>query len=508
MAAARSNAFTPAQIAEYLDDRFHFLTTDPGAIHERHSSLAAAFDWSYDLLSPDRQLLFDRLSIFEGPFDIAACLNVSGGADVSTGAVTAGLAALVDASMVAAMRSDESMRYRLLDTLRIYGRERLAARGESACVAERHSRYFLGLAEASGRARMTPEHKESVAVLDNSNDDLRAALDWSLDNEERSVTMAAAPGLAQYWNRRGDPTAALHYGTRMLNGADGVSSGLQAAARTCVAFGALMTGDLETATSAMGQIMQLLEGGDDWKTLLWVLNVQGTSALFAGDPAGAAQAGARMLDVCSDHGVTLPRAYGLSLMGQAEFFADGDLELARGYFEEAVPLFGILGDEAAQSISGLVFLAAIAGLQGEYAAAERYGIEATGLGGPGWSAAALVIFAAHVLHPKGELDRAERALARGLLAAHERSIEVWARTALLMLGRIAADRGHWEKAARLHGASRPNLPRWMSHPRWREAEERTREALGRSAFEAIAAAGEAEPIDHVVLWAVEGTAAL
>ena len=103
----------------------------------------------------------------------------------------------------------------------------------------------------------------------------------------------------------------------------------------------------------------------------------------------------------------------------------------------------------------------------------------------------------------GELDRAERTLARGLTMAHERSIEVWARTALLMLGRIAAEREQWERAARLHGASRRNLPAWMLHPRWWEAEARTREALGETTYETIAASGESEDLDRLVLWAIE-----
>lgn len=506
MAAAHVNLLSPAQIAGHLDDRFRLLTTDAGAVHGRHASLTATFDWSYDLLPPNRQLLFDQLGVFAGPFDLTACEAVAAETDLSPGSIVADLGALVDASMVVAMRSDGSMRYRLLDTLRIYSRDRLVARGETDAVASRHSHYFLSLAEESGLARMTPDHAATVTALNRSNDDLLAALEWSLDNEARSVTLTAAPGLAQYWFRRGDPAASYLYGMKMLEGAKRTDAHLRAAALICVTFGAQLAGDFEASASTMQDAMRLLHGGDDWRTLLWGLYGQGTSALMTGNPAGAAQAGAAILDVCSDRGVTLPRGYGLALLGMVEFFGDGDLELARGYFEDAVALFRAIGDESALNIAGLGLLASVAALQGDYEAAERHAVEATTLGGPGWAATALIILAGNVLHPMGEIDRAERSLLRGLTMAHERSIEIWTRTGLLMLGSIAGDRGQWERAARLHGASRRNLPPWM-HQAWSKTEAAIRQGLGDTNYERIAAAGESEDLDRLVLWAVAETSA-
>lgn len=115
--------------------------------------------------------------------------------------------------------------------------------------------------------------------------------------------------------------------------------------------------------------------------------------MFADDPAGAARAGAAILDICAANNVTLPSAYGLGLLGQAEFFGAGDLESARKYLEEAVTLSRAMGDESALCISGLVLLAGVVGTQGDFAAAERYAVEATALGGPGWEAAALIVLA-------------------------------------------------------------------------------------------------------------------
>ena len=498
MAAARVNLLTPVQIADRLDDRFRLLGSSAGEASWRHASLAATFDWSYDLLTANQQALFDRLSVFAGTFDVRDCEAVATGSDTSW--IVSDLGALVDASMVSAVPTEDQMRYRLLDTLQIYGRDRLDARGESYATAERHSCYFLGLAQAWDRVHITPQYGAAATALTRSDDELLAALDWSLDNEPRSVTLAAALGLSLYWFRRGDPGAAHTYGSRMLEHADDAASNLRAAALLCLAFGIQLSGDFARATSRMDDAMALLHDSDDWRTLLWGLNAYGQGASLAGNPRGATKAGTQILELCAEHDVTLPRAYGLALLGEGEFFGDGDLDLAREYLEEAVTLFRALGDDSALNIFGLGLLAGVAGAQGDYEAAERHAIEATTLGGPSWSAAAFIILSTSALSPMGELDRAERAAARGLIMAHDRSMEFWIRAALLTLGGIAAGRGQWERAARLHGASRHFLPPWM-HEEWTITGTSIRRSLGDAEYERFAAAAAAEDLDRIVQWA-------
>jgi len=107
-----------------------------------------------------------------------------------------------------------------------------------------------------------------------------------------------------------------------------------------------------------------------------------------------------------------------------------------------------------------------------------------------------------VFHPRGEVERAEAALKTGIVRTHERSMEAWAQTGLLFLGRIAAQRGEWEAAARLFGGCRPQLPPWVQHPRWWNYEPSVRAALGDEEYERVSTAGAAMGIDDLVSWAI------
>jgi hypothetical protein len=105
-----------------------------------------------------------------------------------------------------------------------------------------------------------------------------------------------------------------------------------------------------------------------------------------------------------------------------------------------------------------------------------------------------------VLHPRGDLDRAERVLIRGITLAYETSNEIWMRTGLLFLARVAAEREEWERAARLFGACRPNLPAWGQQPRWWTTEPLVRDALGDADFERLRDAGSDATVADIVGW--------
>ncbi len=263
------------------------------------------------------------------------------------------------------------------------------------------------------------------------NDELLAGLDWSLEHEDRSVTLSAAAGLVAYWFWRGDPAGAYRYGKRMLEGSEDVPSHMRAAAPLCVGFGSQLIGDFDGSGAAVAEAVRLLESTDEWKLLLWAYNGQGQGGVFLGMPALIVAMGRRILESLPGPRARLPRAYGLALLGEAEFFGDGDFEVARRSFSEAVPLFRELGDEAGLAMFGLGVLAATEALMLDFESAERHATEASTIGGPGWSATGLIILGGYVLHPKGEIDRAELVTRRGLEQVHERSMEAWVRPALL-----------------------------------------------------------------------------
>jgi tetratricopeptide (TPR) repeat protein len=260
-------------------------------------------------------------------------------------------------------------------------------------------------------------------------------------------------------------------------------------------------GDATGAASDVGVALEILEDDDDWKLLLVAYNSLGQASVFTGQSDTIAAMGHRILELCRSHDADLPRAYGLALLGEAEFFRDGDLDAARRYLAEAIPLFRRLGDDAALNLFGLGIFAAVSALQGDFEEAERAALEASTLGGPGWSATALILLGMFVLHPRGEIDRAERVIKAGIERVREHSMEVWVRSGLLGLGRLAAERGRWPEAARLLGGCTPALPPWALHRRWWTCEPAVRSALGADAFDRITAAAAAEPLDELAAWA-------
>ncbi|MGB5167527.1 MAG: hypothetical protein WBP49_03880 [Acidimicrobiia bacterium] len=233
------------------------------------------------------------------------------------------------------------------------------------------------------------------------------------------------------------------------------------------------------------------------------LQRSGQSGVFVGMPELTAGMGRKILELCDAHSARLPRGYGLALLGEAQFFGDGDFDAARTWINEAIPLLRELGDDAALNMFALGILASVAALQLDFETAEQAAVEASTLGGPGWSATALIVLGAFVLFPRGDVDRAEMVLEEGLARVHERSMEPWVRTGLFGLSRIAASRCQWEEAARLLGGCRPNLPPWAQHPRWWNLEPVVREALGEDRYQEIAARAENELLDDLVGWALK-----
>ena len=181
LAAARVKILSPRQICERLAERFRVLTGGSLDALPRQQTLRALVDWSYDLLDERERAVFRRLGIFANGFGIEAATAVGGGAGLDEFDVLEILASLVDKSLVLAEPAGEDLRYRLLESTRVYAREKLVAAGERDAVAARHLRSLRDrAAEASGRWEGTGSSAEIDELLAGELDDVRAALDWAL----------------------------------------------------------------------------------------------------------------------------------------------------------------------------------------------------------------------------------------------------------------------------------------------------------------------------------------
>ncbi len=184
LAAARMRSLSPEELLERLQDRFRLLRGSGRGTLERHQTLRATVSWSYQLLTTDEQVLFDRLSVFSGGFTLHVAENVCGSDPLDEMEVVDLLDQLVDKSMVVADRHASSTRYRLLETLRQYGEEQLDARGETRVLRDRHQQHFTRLAVALGTRMRGSREVEATEAMDAEWDNLRAAHLWALASRD------------------------------------------------------------------------------------------------------------------------------------------------------------------------------------------------------------------------------------------------------------------------------------------------------------------------------------
>jgi predicted ATPase/class 3 adenylate cyclase len=182
LAAARSRSLTLAELLDRLADRFKVLRGGGRGGTERHQTLRATVAWSYQLLSEDERLLFDRLSVFAGTFDSSAAEAVCCGDAIDTVDVFDLVCSLVDKSLVVVDRTGHTTRYRLLETLRQYGEERLGERAATAAVRARHLAHYVTVAERAAAWWASPQETEGDELFRQEWDNLRAAHATAIDN--------------------------------------------------------------------------------------------------------------------------------------------------------------------------------------------------------------------------------------------------------------------------------------------------------------------------------------
>jgi len=202
LAAGRVSAMSPEEIALGLGDRFRLLTGGRRTAVPRQQTLHALIDWSWDLLTEDDRRLLRHLSIFAGGWSASVAAGVAGATGGDHGLIETldGLTRLVDRSLVIVDRGPTT-RYRMLETIRQYARERLIEAGEAATVADRHLASFAALAEAAAPELHGPAMVDWLDRLDADADNLGAALEWGLEAApERAVRMCIA--MLAYWRMR------------------------------------------------------------------------------------------------------------------------------------------------------------------------------------------------------------------------------------------------------------------------------------------------------------------
>jgi predicted ATPase/class 3 adenylate cyclase len=354
LAAARTKLLAPDRLLERLDAALPLLTGGARDVPERQRTLRATIQWSYELLDPESRELFASLSVFAGSFPVEA-------AEVICGADIDGLAALVDSSLLKPIGDDRLL---MLETIREYGSERLAASERSGEIRRKHAAYFAALAEEAYAGRFGDEAGWSQR-LELDHDDLRAAF-GALD-ADGALTLVGA--LGWFWLSHG----------HLVEGHDRVASALGASkstgpalARAHVAAGALVArlgdpeegrGLVEQAIARWTRLQDTREAASALDTLGWLL------VYDAGHDAASLEAFERSLALHRDVGDRAGETRAMVGVCQV-LVALGDVERAEALSRE---LLELAGDEPRTKHFAYHFLADCALIRGDVVdAGTRY----------------------------------------------------------------------------------------------------------------------------------------
>jgi predicted ATPase/class 3 adenylate cyclase/DNA-binding CsgD family transcriptional regulator len=283
LAAARVRVLSLTEIRDGLRDRFRLLTGGARTAVRRQQTLRASVDWSHALLTEPERILFARLAVFMGGFDLAAAEAVACGGDVERFQVLDLLTLLVDKSLIVAESTSGPTRYRLLETVRQYALEKLGETGQADAVRARHRDHYTALAAQLD----TPAHAGHEQYLDQADteiDNLRAAFAWSRENSDIELASQLASSLQPLWLARGRIREGSAWFDAALTDADvhraDVAPGVRARALADNSVLGVYAGAIDRMEQAL-QALAIAREVDDPALLAWALVACGGLAVYA-----------------------------------------------------------------------------------------------------------------------------------------------------------------------------------------------------------------------------------
>jgi predicted ATPase/DNA-binding SARP family transcriptional activator len=528
LAAAWVRALPVQQIAQRLDDRFHLLTGGSRTALPRHRTLQALIDWSYDLLAERERALLRRLSVFAGGWMLAAAEAVcSDGADsvaLRPADVLELLVSLVDQSLVVYEERGAEARYRLLETVRLYGRDRLAEAGEAEVMRGRHRDWFLALAEGADAKLYGGEQNEWLQRLEREHDNLRTAFAWCqtepgdrADGDEAPAGLRMAVALVRFGDMRGylaEDRARLA-AALALPGAR-VRTSIRAKALNAAAWYAKEQGDFATSRSLYEESLAISRELGNRRGVADSLNGLAFMTWQSGSGTAPRPLFAESLAIRRELDDQQGVAETLYLLG---FMAwnDGDFAAARSLHEESLAIRREVGDQFLVSWS-LLALGHVARWQGDFATARSYYEESLAMQGAMGAKTGI----AHSHANLGHLARLQTDY-EAARSHYQQAIGLFQEVALrggeipMVLdgfAALAAAEGQAGRAARLFGAAEALRDALHSssvapvdRPDYERAVAAARSQLAEAAFAAAWAAGRAMPLDAAVTFALEDTSA-
>ena len=482
LAAVRLRALPLDEMARHLDDRFRVLTGGKRAGAERHHTLRAAIEWSYELCTRAEQLLWERLSVFAGTFDLAAAEEVCAGGELTGQEIVETLVGLVEKSVLVhrvegaadATAPDAGVgrtEYQMLDTIRQFGADHLAGSDDEAVVQSRLVAHYLALAQRWGRDPMRDQLAHYRALY-RAHANLRAAMEYALKlTGNDGAAIAIATSLLMYWRLSGQLREGEYWLNRVLERCPRPSA---ARARVLGARGYVTTllGDLRAAHADAGRALEMAAQFGDLGACGQACVTLHRTLTWGGDPEQAEQMATAAMSFLTSAGDT----FGLAQL---------DIQAAVMHLSAGRP--ELLIERCAQGISRLP-------------ADEHW---ATGLLSAGQGLG-------HLL--RGELDAGTVVAGQGLALEYELGDFGGTAYVLGTLAFLAAGQHRYERTAWLIGGS---APLWERVGPWytgapaivalhRLAEQAAQDGLGEERYWRLRDRAAAAPLEVIIELALSG----
>jgi predicted ATPase/class 3 adenylate cyclase len=454
LAAARLRSMSLAELAGRLDQRFRLLTGGSRTALERQQTLRATVGWSYSLLAGAEQLLLARLSAFAGGFGLDAAEAVCGTGRIDVLDVADLLGSLVDKSLVVAEPAGGSLRYRLLETIRLFAAERLVEAGEqeAAAAAAAHFAHFLSVAEQAAAYLTGPEQGSWLARLDADQANLQRAAGYAADRPDgTAVVLRLGTALERYWHARSREREAFALLAPALRRPDARADPRLFAAALYGAAWAGSSVDVPAALEFAGQAVQVARELADDRLLIQALNSRCAQHFWAGEPEAALPFGQEAVERARRLGDDV--LLGLSLLVYLIPLDAVDPARCPPLYAEAFACTGRSGDHFTDCT--LHNNAGVAALEAGDVPAARAHLEAGARAAQqiGWDAVLISVNLGDVQRAEGDLDGARSTWQAALRASRRNGDILSMASACHGLARLAGDAGDWRRAAVLHGAA-------------------------------------------------------
>jgi predicted ATPase/class 3 adenylate cyclase len=466
LAAARVQVLSMEQIVDRLNDRFRLLTDVHRTAVPRHRTLEAAMEWGHDLLAGQERTLFRRLSVFAGGWTVEAVEAVCAGGDVEDLDVLDLLAQLVLKSFVLKDEHEGQARYRFLETMRQYALGKLAASGEAGVFRTRHLDWYRRLGETAGAELVGAGQTGWLNKLETEHDNLRAALEWSLDGGEAEAGLRLAGAVWRFWFVRGYFAEGRRWLDALLEKSAAAPPMARATAlRAAGRLGGYGQNDYYYGRRVYEESLAIWRELGDAQGIATLLGDLGILTFGRGDLDAARNLHEESLAIWRRLGNRWGAATSLNNLGRV-VYRQGDLEGARSLFQESLATMREVGDQQdiAVALANLGFVALSA----------------------------------------GDFPTARSFFEDGLAVQHE--VRDKLRIAYFLLGYacLAAAQGQGERAARLFGAEeavREELGapfRRVDRPDYERFVAAARSAAAEGAFGAAWAEGRAMTVDQAI----------